>query len=354
LLARLGGPSANRRGRTVALVVGIVAVIGLADYLAGVRVSLALFYLIPISISVAGLGWEAGCVTAVASIGVRVIGDQLAGGYAHPLVVFWNRSIDLFMYLVMVWILHALVSLWREVEERVGKRTASLQQIIAERTQLQNELFEISRRERSAIGHDLHDGLGQELTATSMAANLLAVDLASENHAAANNARTIVNMVQAAIGTTRKIARGLLLSTVEPDELLTELDELAAALTRDYSIACRLVHRGVAKDRLDVAVASHLFYIAQEAARNAARHAHASAVDISLFVDECALDLAVIDNGRGLPPADARPAGMGLRIMAHRAGLVGGEVSLGPGPAGGTAMRCHIPLRSPQPSASAR
>ena len=100
---------------------------------------------------------------------------------------------------------------------------------------------------------------------------------------------------------------------------------------------------GVTKDRLDVAVASHLFYIAQEATRNAARHAHATAVDISLFAGERALDLAVVNDGQGLPPADARPAGMGLRIMAHRAGLVGGELLVGPGPDGGTAVHCHIP-----------
>ena len=336
--------ASSRPVRSVAIIAGLIAVIGWIDYISGVRISLELFYLIPIGISVAWLGWRVGCATAVACIGVRMVGDQAAGGYNHPLVAFWNRLIDLFMYFVVVGTMHALISLLREVDERVRRRTAALQQAIAERDQLQTELFEISRRERSDIGHDLHDGLGQHLTATSMAANLLANNLAAGGHAAANDARTIVKMLQAAIGTTRKIARGLLLAAVEPEELIPELDELVAAFSREYPMACRFVHRGVTKDGLSVAVASHIFYIAQEAVRNAARHAHAAEVDISLIADERSLELAVIDNGRGLPPADALRPGIGLRIMAHRTELLGGEFMLGPGPDGGTAVRCRVPL----------
>jgi signal transduction histidine kinase len=354
VLARLSATPGHSRGYSVAIIASLVAVIGWLDYLSGIRISLVLFYLIPVVLSVAWLGWRAGYATAVTSVVVRVVGDLAAGGYDHPLRASWNRLIDLFMYFVVVWTMHALISLLREVDERVRRRTAALQQAIAERNQLQTELFEISRRERSDIGHDLHDGLGQHLTATSIAVNLLANDLAAGGHAAANDARTIVKMLQAAIGTTRKIARGLLLAAVEPAELLPELDELAAAFSREYPIACRFVHRGVAKDCLSVAVASHIFYIAQEAARNAARHAHAAEVDISLFSDKRILELAVIDNGRGLPPADARRSGIGLRIMAHRTELIGGEFTLGPGPDGGTAVRCRVPLPAAPPSIVAR
>ena len=344
VLARLSAVPGHGRSRSVVIIGSLITLIGVVDYLTGVRISLELFYLIPIALSVAWLGWRAGCVTAVICIVVRIAGDQAAGGYAYPLIVFWNRLIDLFMYFAVVWALNALISLLREVDERVRRRTAALQQAIAERTQLQTELFEISRRERSAIGHDLHDGLGQHLTATSMAANLLAKTLDADGHATANDARTIVKMLQTAIGTTRTIARGLLLAVVEPDELLPELEELAAALSREYPIACRFTHRGITPDRLGVALSSHLFYIAQEAARNAARHAHAAAVEVSLFADERTLELAVTDDGRGLPPADARAAGMGLRIMAHRTELVGGEFTLGTGPEGGTSVRCRVPL----------
>jgi signal transduction histidine kinase len=344
--------TANRtqsRVASVTIIGGLVALVGTLDYLVGVGVSLTLFYLIPITLSVAWLGWRNGCATAVACIVIRVAGDLANGGYRHPDIAGWNRVIDTFMYLVVVFILNALISLLREVDERVRQRTAALRQVIAERAELQTELFEISRRERAAIGRDLHDGLGQDLTAASIAANLLTNNLAAGGYPAAKDARTVSDMLHMAIGTTRKIARGLLLAAVEPDELLPELDELAAVLGKEYPLAFRFVHRGVTGDRLSASVSSHLFYIAQEAARNAARHARATTVEISLFENEGGLELAVTDNGRGLPSPNGRSTGIGQRVMAHRTELIGGEFSLGPGSEGGTTVRCRVPLPAPEP-----
>lgn len=353
-LALQAAMRSQNRAISMVIIACLVAVVGTLDYVAGVGVSLALFYLIPIALSVTWLGRRAGCATAIACIVVRVTGDLANGGYHHPDVAGWNRAIDLFMYLVVVFMLHAFISLLREVDERVHKRTAALQQVIAERAQLQTELLEIGRRERAAIGRDLHDGLGQHLTAASIAANLLASNLAAGGNPAAKAARNVSDMLQSAIGTTRTIARGLLLAAVEPNELLPELDELAAALGQEFPMAFKFVHRGVRGDRLSASIASHIFYIAQEAARNAARHAKATTVEISLFADERGLVLAVTDNGRGLPSPNGRSTGIGQRVMAHRTELIGGEFSLGPGSEGGTTVRCRVPLPASEPALSAR
>jgi signal transduction histidine kinase len=352
-LALLTVNRTQSRVASATIIIGLVLVVATLDYLAGVGVSLAPFYLIPIALSVAWLGWQTGCATALTCIVVRVAGDLANGGYRRPDVAGWNRLIDLFMYLVVVFILHALISLLREVEERVRQRTAALQKVIAERAQLQTELFEISRRERAAIGRDLHDGLGQHLTAASIAANVLSTNLSAGGYASANDARAVSDMLHTAIGTTRKIARGLLLATVEPDELLPELDELAAGLGEEFPMAFRFVHRGVSGDRLSASVSSHIFYIAQEAARNAARHARATSVEISLFADDRGLELSVTDNGRGLPSPNGKSTGIGQRVMAHRTELIGGEFSLGPGSEGGTTVRCRVPLPSTPPAVAA-
>jgi signal transduction histidine kinase len=353
-LALRSAKRSDSQAASVTIIAGLVAVVGTLDFLTGVGVSLALFYLIPIALSVTWLGRRAGCATAVACIVVRVAGDLANGGYRHPEMAGWNRVIDLFMYLVVVFMLYAFITLLREVDERVRQRTAALQKVIAERAQLQTELLEIGRRERAAIGRDLHDGLGQHLTAASIAANMLAGNLAAGGYPAAKDARNLSDMLQSAIGTTRTIARGLLLAAVEPDELLPELDELAAALGQEFPMTFRFVHRGVSGDRLSASIASHIFYIAQEAARNAARHAKATAVEISLFADERGLELAVSDNGRGLPSPNGRSSGIGQRVMAHRTELIGGEFSFGPGSEGGTTVRCRVPLPSPREALAAR
>jgi signal transduction histidine kinase len=355
VLARLTSTPRQSRAQSVLLVVIMVVLIGYVDYLAGVRISLQFFYLIPVVLSVAWLGWRAGCVTAVFALIARVASD-LAGGfwlYHHlPMRDYtWNRLIDLSVALALVWVIHALISLHREQEQRVRQRTAALEQAISTRDQLQNQLFEVSRRERSAIGHDLHDGLGQHLTATAIATNLLATQLATRGDPAAGDARNIEKLIQESIGKTRQIARGLLLAAIEAGELVPELEELATKVCEEQHVACTFAKHG-AFPKLDAATASHLFYIAQEAAHNAVRHARPTRLEIRLVEEDCALVLTVTDNGAGLPPLDSHQPGMGLRIMVHRAELIGGELSISPAPGGGTRVRCHVPLPGQRPASA--
>jgi signal transduction histidine kinase len=354
MLARLTSTPSHSHTQSVLLIGSMVVLIGLVDYLIGVWISLQLFYLVPVVISVAWLGWRAGCATAIFSLVTRVASDT-AGGFWHhhhirPLDYLWNRLIELSVALILVWVIHALISLHRELERRVRLRTAALEQAIAVRDQLQNQLFEVSRRERSAIGHDLHDGLGQHLTATAIAANLLARQLATRGDPAARDAAlAIEKLIQEGIGQTRQIARGLLLAAIEDGELVPELEELATKINEEQHVTCRFTKQGACSE-LETATASHLFYIAQEAAHNAVRHARPTRLDIRLVEEDAALVLTVTDNGSGLPPLDSHQPGMGLRIMVHRAELIGGELSISPAPGGGTRVRCRVPLPDPLPT----
>ena len=348
LLVRFAGTPTHGRARSVAIIVSVLGVIGWIDYLAGTHVSLELFYLVPVTLSVAWLGWRAGCAAAVLSLMIRVAGDLAAGPYQFPAAAFWNRLMDFSIYLVVVGVTNAFIRLQRELEQRVRQRTALLEQANTTRNELQQQLFEISRRERSAIGHDLHDGLGQHLTATSIAADLLASRLAAAGHPATDNARKVVTLLQEAIAKTRQVARGLLLSAVEPAGLASELEELAETIRKEHAVRCTFTLRG-AVDGIDGATASHLFYIAQEAARNSVRHARASRIYINLAMDDRALTLSITDNGRGPPPEGEDSGGMGVPIMRHRTTLIGGEFTLGPAPGCGTLVRCRVSLGSGAP-----
>ncbi len=262
----------QNRVRAVAIIIAMVALIGWLDYLAGIRISLALFYFVPITLSVAWLGWRAACLTAISSTAARIVGDLATGPYRDPLAAYWNRFMDLTVYCFVVWVIHALISLWRQLDQRVRQRTAALEQAIATRDQLQNQLFEVSRRERSAIGHDLHDGLGQHLTATAIAANLLAGRLATRGDPAAADARSIEKLIQEGIGKTRQIARGLLLAAIEAEELVPELEELATKIGEEQHVACRFTKQGdCRKLRSGYRVAS-LLHRPGGRARNAVRH----------------------------------------------------------------------------------
>jgi signal transduction histidine kinase len=136
------------------------------------------------------------------------------------------------------------------------------------------------------------------------------------------------------------LAKGLLLVTVEADELPDALREMAAASVKQFRVPCELRLTGIVNAR-NAVVATHLFRIAQEAVRNAARHAKARGIELRVSGVEDGIFMAVIDNGVGLPAPSVRGAGMGLRIMEHRAKIIGAEFAVRRPPSGGTVVECR-------------
>ncbi|MDB6165849.1 MAG: histidine kinase, partial [Lacunisphaera sp.] len=237
----------------------------------------------------------------------------------------------------------SFIKLRAELEERVKSRTAALATEVLAREQLQQELIEISERERRTIGNDLHDGLGQHLTAMAFAAEVLSQQLANRDAAAANTATEIVRLAEEGILQSRQLARGLLLTAIEPANLNRELEELAATVQRQTGVRC---HYEARQPPLvaDSSTASHIFRIAQEAVRNSIKHAQPTALNLSLAGENESLVLRVSDNGPGLPVTARKEAGVGLRVMAHRAKLIGGDFTLESAPGKGTHIRCRVPL----------
>ena len=328
----------------VVIVSVLVAVIGLIDYASGTTISLQVFYLVPIALALAWLGFFAAFVASVCSIIVRVGGDYILGAdYTRRPSIIWNTLGFLATYMVVSWILESFIKLRAELEERVKSRTAALAEEVLAREQLQQELIEISERERRTIGNDLHDGLGQHLTAMAFAAEVLSQQLASGDAEAANTATEIVRLAEEGILQSRQLARGLLLTAIEPANLNRELEELAATVQRQTGVRC---HYEAKQPPLvgDSSTASHIFRIAQEAVRNSIKHAQPTALNMSLARDREALVLSVSDNGPGLPATTPKEAGVGLRVMAHRAKLIGGDFTLESAPGKGTHIRCRVPL----------
>ena len=87
----------------------------------------------------------------------------------------------------------------------------------------------------------------------------------------------------------------------------------------------------------------HLYRIAQEAVRNALKHGKARQIAIGLKTGEKKIVLSVRDNGAGIPLKLSKSKGLGLRIMDHRARLLGGSLLVRKSQQGGTAVLCSIP-----------
>lgn len=328
----------------------LVAAIAITDYAAGSEVTLRFLYCVPIVLLVAARGTAPAVVMAFVCDFAWMTADAIAGArYSSFAVPVLNGLITLSVYLVVIWLLAGLLNLHHHMERRVRERTEALTSEMAERGRLEQEIINISEKERWSLGHDLHDGLGQHFTATAMAAQSLARDLEDARHPTAKDAYQLVRLIEDGIGQTRRLAKGLLLVTVEADDLPDALREMAAASVKQFRVPCEVRLAGSVNAR-NAVVATHLFRIAQEAVRNAARHAKARGIELWLSGDANGIFMAVIDNGVGLPTPGARGLGMGLRIMEHRAKIIGAEFSVRRPPGGGTVVECrwtHGPEATP-------
>jgi signal transduction histidine kinase len=330
-----------------AVTCGILALIGLADFLVGFEASLLGLYLIPIALAVVARGWRFGLAVAVGSVAIWMAGDLAAGAhFASPLVPIWNVVAALLTYFVLIGLLSGLLALQRDLQKRVLHRTAALVKEIAERERLEKAVLEISERERRSIGHDLHDGLGQHLTGTALSGQLIVEKLQERGAEEVIEMKRMVALVKAAIEQTRQMAKGLLLADIDAEGLASALQEFCVSTAAQFRVECHFDGE-VRIDLTENGIATHLYRIAQEAVRNAIRHGRARRVTVRLKIAHDQLILSVRDNGGGLPSPSARVAGMGLQIMEHRARLIGAAFTIEAPPEGGTLVVCTLPLRAP-------
>jgi PAS domain S-box-containing protein len=211
-----------------------------------------------------------------------------------------------------------------------------------ERRDLERELVDISSREQLRIGHDLHDGLCQELAGIQYSADLIAKKLAPDIPAKAAIAK-LADRVRDAIVQARNLARGLSLVSIESHGFMAALEELAASGQELFGIRCRFQCKcPVLID--DYTLATHLYRIAQEAIHNAVKHGRAKNVLVELSNAGGSLTLSIVDDGKGLMPDWAKEPGMGLSIMNYRTRVIGGTFSVGPNEPRGTKVICSFKL----------
>ena len=199
---------------------------------------------------------------------------------------------------------------------------------ITERKRLEQEILDVSGRERQSIGRDLHDGLGQELTGVALMLRGLASRIQERCPDVVDNVNEIVGHVNQSIETARSLARGLLPVGTETGGLTSALRALAARSRDLYGLEVNFGAEVWPGFALTETNASHLYRITQEALTNAARHGRAALVEISLQAKESGFSLRITDNGVGLMPALAASAGMGLKIMKYRADMIGAKFEI--------------------------
>jgi signal transduction histidine kinase len=316
----------------------LVGVVGYIDFLTGYERPLLLFYLIPISLAAWFGCFLLGLEIALVSIAVSMLSDLAAG---IPALGFWNAGMAFASYALFAGVLAKLRTLIGELDRRVQERTAALQHEVIERQRLDREIAQVADRERRRLGQDLHDRLGQHLTGTALAAQVLKEKLAAKSAPEVMEAEKLVTYVEEGIDLTRNLARGFFSPELEADGLSVALEGLAENISERFAVNCVFHGERVIAMR-DPAVATQLYRIAQEAATNAAKHADAEQIDIRIYFTGSEITLSIVDDGVGFPDESLDSKGLGLRLMRHGAALIGGTFNIQRNDQRGTIATCRV------------
>jgi two-component system sensor histidine kinase UhpB len=193
--------------------------------------------------------------------------------------------------------------------------------------------------ERQRIAQELHDEIGQSLTAVLLGLKRT-VDRAPDD--LQDELRTVQETIRASLDEVRQVARRLRPGVLEDLGLSSAMSALATDFSEasEVPVAQRLDQRLPALSRDAELV---LYRIAQESLTNIARHAGASRVELALTGEGDGVVLRITDDGRGL---NGSGEGAGMRGMRERALLIGAHLTLGPTPAGGTEVCLVVPAEA--------
>lgn len=224
-----------------------------------------------------------------------------------------------------------------DLERRVVERTAELRRALTEQRQLAQRIAQVRDEERARLSADLHDGAAQELSALGVTLEAIRAGHAQrdagwlearvgEAHRSAQRAGTAL----------RALIAGLRLPGLEGAWLGESLRRLAAEFEERTGILVS-VQSTPGRELLPLRVKEVLLRIFQEALANAARHADAHSIRVTLESASGCTRFAVEDDGQGFDPAaPVAGAGSGLQIMRERAAAVGAELRVRSAPGTGT------------------
>jgi signal transduction histidine kinase len=340
MLSQLAKWPENRSPRTIALVATAgVFFISWIEFLSGNEISWSVAYVLPIGLAAwyagAGFGYLLAALSAVLLLVIEFAdGPSFVSWHAHV----WNSTIKLTFYCAFVGLLSYIRTLTDNLASKVRVREADV-------ARLERELLEVGERERRRIGSDLHDGLGQHLTGTSLAAQVLKRQLMKRGSPEVEQVTNVIALLEQSIAVSHKLAKGLQPVDLHAGGLMQALQEFAKTASELFKVSCTFKCDAPIPIS-DIAVAEQLYRIAQEATSNAVKHGRAANIVLCLEADDDGTILRISDDGIGFASPTSKGSGLGLRIMAERAKLIHARFNVNSRPGNGTVICCKLPQTS--------
>jgi len=234
------------------------------------------------------------------------------------------------------------------------KRAARAETQLADSRELTRWIDQHVEAERRLIARELHDELGQSVTAMRALALGIAQRSQTRDAQSALAAQTIADEASRLYDAMHGLIPRLTPLVLDHFGLADALGDLASRTRRAHPDLALTLRADLGERAIDAEAVLALYRAAQEGLTNALRHGEATQVRIELQAAAEAVELSVTDNGRG-PPSEPRPTRghHGLAWLGERARSLGGELQLQPGEAGGARLCMRLPLpaaEAPRPT----
>jgi len=207
-------------------------------------------------------------------------------------------------------------------------------------------VLEAEENERRRIGSDLHDGIGQLLTAAKLNLHALSEQLGARTTGQQAMLDNALEVVDESFREVRSISHNLMPNALIKRGLASAVRDFLSKLSSDERLKIQVEVFGL-DARLDPTVENVLFRVIQELVQNILKHAQATELTIQLVRNEAELTVMVEDNGMGFDlGALGEEAGIGLRNIQTRMAYLGGRAEFDTAPGRGTTVTLEVPLPS--------
>jgi signal transduction histidine kinase len=247
---------------------------------------------------------------------------------------------------------------WNEtLGTRVTEQTEKLRQHQALTQQLLRRAITAQEEERARLSQELHDGIGQMLTAVELSLDRLTKALPAGEADAHKRLERARILTEQTLTDLRRIIAALRPGILDQLGLVPALDWVSDHTLRSLGITVTL-EADNQRRRLPGEIETILFRIAQEAMSNVARHSQARHLAIRLWRQNGQINMTLADDGQGcdlsmLAQAADYGRGLGVAGMQERASLAGGQVTIDSRPGQGTTVHVVVPVPDPTPPAEA-
>lgn len=223
------------------------------------------------------------------------------------------------------------------------KQEARLQkELFVQREEATKTLMEVEGKERTRIAVELHDGVGQMMSAAKMNLSALKSNLKFESQEQEEAFENVLNQIDDSCKEVRHVSHSMMPEALERKGLINAVESLVNTIDKK-AMQATVFHEGF-ENRLDPNTEAVLYRIIQECVNNAIKHSGANRLDISMIKDESHLSITIEDNGNGFEKSTVSSDGIGMKNLLARVNYLKGNMEIDSAPGRGTCVTVDAPV----------